>query len=88
MAFAKSLSGPIPWYSRTGMADRSGGSFFHTCFSSPVSATSGAGSGVRAAAGAVGVGGRSVESPQAADPRHNPQVKAASTAADFIGARL
>ena len=53
------------------MADRSGGSFVHTCFSSAVSATSGAGSGVRAAAGSA-LGGRSDESPQAAKPEAQP----------------
>jgi hypothetical protein len=70
------------------MADRSGGSSFHTCCSSAVSATSGAGSGVRAAAGFVVEEDRSVEPPQAAVARHRPQVKAASTAADLMGARL
>ena len=38
------------------MADRSGGSLAHTCFSSEVRVTSGAGSGVRAAGGSVGRG--------------------------------
>ena len=70
------------------MADRSGGSFFHTRFSSAVRATSGAGSGVWAAAGSVVAAGGSVESPQAASQRHKPQVKTASTAVDFMGARL
>ena len=64
------------------MADRSGGSLAHTCFSSEVRATSGAGSGVREE---ISVDpGRSVELPQAASPRHEPQSKAASTAADAL----
>ena len=64
------------------MADRSGGSLAQTRFSSELRATSGAGSGVRAE---VSVDpDRSVELPQAASPRQEPQSKAASAAADAL----
>ena len=80
--------GPDPVYSSTGIADRSGGSSFHTRFSSEVSATSGAGIGVRPITGSPDSEDRFDELPQPANPRHSPQIKAASIAADLHGARL
>ena len=68
------------------MADRSAGSLAQTRFSSELSATSGAGSGVRAE---VSVDpDRSVELPQAASPRQEPQSRAASAAADALMGEL
>ena len=74
--------GPDPVVRSTGMAERSGGSACHTCFSSAVSDL---GSGLRCPGGGrLGrLGDVSGESPQAANPRHNPQVKAASTSANI-----